>query len=70
MSLSVRQWLIIMHAAGVTVDADDVFISDGAKSDTGNITELFAKDNVILVLTRCTRSMWIPIQWTENRSSI
>lgn len=34
---------------GVTVDADDVFISDGAKSDTGNITELFAKDNVILV---------------------
>ena len=34
---------------GVEVDADDVFISDGAKSDTGNITELFAKDNVILV---------------------
>ena len=34
---------------GVEVDADDVFISDGAKSDTGNITELFAQDNVILV---------------------
>ena len=34
---------------GVHVDADDVFISDGAKSDTGNITELFAQDNVILV---------------------
>src|SRR5699024_6412416 len=34
---------------GVEVDPDDVFISDGAKSDTGNITELFAKDNVILV---------------------
>ncbi|OUO79701.1 LL-diaminopimelate aminotransferase [Blautia sp. An249] len=34
---------------GVEVDADAVFISDGAKSDTGNITELFAKDNVILV---------------------
>ena len=34
---------------GVSVDADDVFISDGAKSDTGNITELFAQDNVILV---------------------
>ena len=26
-----------------------IFISDGAKSDTGNITELFAKDNVVLV---------------------
>lgn len=34
---------------GVKVDPDDVFISDGAKSDTGNITELFSKDNVILV---------------------
>lgn len=34
---------------GVTVDPDAVFISDGAKSDTGNITELFSKDNVILV---------------------
>ena len=34
---------------GVEIDPDAVFISDGAKSDTGNITELFAKDNVILV---------------------
>ena len=34
---------------GVEVKATDIFISDGAKSDTGNITELFAKDNVILV---------------------
>lgn len=34
---------------GVSVDAEDVFISDGAKSDTGNITELFSKDNVVLV---------------------
>ena len=34
---------------GVSIDADEVFISDGAKSDTGNITELFDNDNVILV---------------------
>lgn len=34
---------------GIKVDEDAVFISDGAKSDTGNITELFAEDNVILV---------------------
>ena len=34
---------------GVKVDADDIFISDGAKSDTGNITDLFDKENVILV---------------------
>lgn len=34
---------------GVEVKATDIFISDGAKSDTGNITELFAKDSVVLV---------------------
>lgn len=34
---------------GVKVDADDIFISDGAKSDTGNITELFSHDNVVLI---------------------
>lgn len=34
---------------GVSVDAGEIFISDGAKSDTGNITELFANDNVILI---------------------
>ena len=34
---------------GVEVKATDIFISDGAKSDTGNIIELFAQDNVVLV---------------------
>lgn len=34
---------------GISVDAGDIFISDGAKSDTGNITELFDVDNVILI---------------------
>ena len=34
---------------GVSVDADDIFISDGAKSDTGNITDLFGHDNIILI---------------------
>ncbi len=34
---------------GVSIDAGEVFISDGAKSDTGNITDLFAQDNIILI---------------------
>lgn len=34
---------------GVTIDAKEVFVSDGAKSDTGNITDLFAQDNIILI---------------------
>ncbi len=35
--------------SGVAIDAREVFVSDGAKSDTGNITDLFAQDNVILI---------------------
>jgi LL-diaminopimelate aminotransferase len=34
---------------GVEIDADEIFVSDGAKSDTGNITDMFAVDNVVLV---------------------
>ena len=34
---------------GVEIDADEIFVSDGAKSDTGNITDLFAVDNTVLV---------------------
>lgn len=34
---------------GVSINIDDVFISDGAKSDTGNIGDLFDKDNVVLI---------------------
>lgn len=34
---------------GVDVDVDSIFISDGAKSDTGNITDIFGHDNVILI---------------------
>ncbi len=34
---------------GVTVSADEIFVSDGAKSDCGNIGDIFDKDNVVLV---------------------
>lgn len=34
---------------GVDVDPTSIFVSDGAKSDTGNITDLFGKGNVILI---------------------
>lgn len=32
---------------GVSLDMDEVFISDGAKSDTANIQEIFGLDNII-----------------------
>ena len=42
--------LIAKHdygARGVTVAADEIFVSDGAKSDTGNFQEIFSADSVV-----------------------
>jgi LL-diaminopimelate aminotransferase len=36
-------------ARGVNIDIDEIFVSDGAKSDTANIQELFGIDNIIAV---------------------
>lgn len=32
---------------GVEIDNDEIFVSDGAKSDTGNIGDIFSVDNVV-----------------------
>ena len=37
------------RARGCDIADDEIFVSDGAKSDSGNIQEIFAKDNVIAV---------------------
>ncbi len=34
---------------GVCLDMSEIFVSDGAKSDLGNILDIFAKENVVLV---------------------
>ena len=34
---------------GTQLETDEIFISDGAKSDVGNILDLFSQDNVVLV---------------------
>ena len=36
-------------ARGCNISADEIFVSDGAKCDSGNIQEIFAKDNKIAV---------------------
>lgn len=36
-------------ARGCDISADEIFVSDGAKCDSGNIQEIFAKDNKIAV---------------------
>lgn len=37
------------HARGVAMDMDEIFVSDGAKSDCGNIGDIFAVDNKVAV---------------------
>ena len=34
---------------GVSLSPDSIFISDGAKSDLGNILDIFSKDNTVLI---------------------
>ena len=34
---------------GLGIEPDDIFVSDGAKSDCGNIVDIFAKDNKVAV---------------------
>ena len=34
-------------AKGIQLELDEIFVNDGAKSDTGNIGDILAKDNVI-----------------------
>ncbi len=34
---------------GVSVDLEEIFVSDGAKSDLGNILDLFDKENTVLI---------------------
>ena len=36
-------------ARGATIEIDEVFVSDGAKPDTGNMQEIFGRDNVVAV---------------------
>ncbi len=35
--------------SGVTLSLSEIFVSDGAKSDLGNILDIFSKDNTVLV---------------------
>ncbi|MDR1564161.1 MAG: LL-diaminopimelate aminotransferase [Oscillospiraceae bacterium] len=37
------------HSRGVDIAADEIFVSDGAKSDCGNIGDIFGTDNVVAV---------------------
>ncbi len=36
-------------ARGVDISPDEIFVSDGAKSDSGNIGDIFGEDNTVLI---------------------
>ena len=44
-----RQAIVDHQFAGLGIAADEIFISDGSKCDTGNILEIFGKGNVIAI---------------------
>ena len=37
------------ESRGVNIDIDEIFVSDGAKCDTGNMQEVFGLDNIVAV---------------------
>ena len=44
-----RQAIVDHQFAGLGIGADEVFVSDGSKCDTGNILDIFGKGNVIAI---------------------
>lgn len=37
------------HSIGVDINPDDIFISDGAKSDLGNLSDIYSADSIVAV---------------------
>lgn len=49
-NLELRQALVRRYARyGASLDADEVFVSDGAKPDSANIQSIFASDSIVAV---------------------
>jgi LL-diaminopimelate aminotransferase len=44
-----RNKIVECDYAGLGIEADEIFVSDGAKSDCGNIGDIFAADNKVAV---------------------
>lgn len=44
-----REAIAINQFEGLGIDADEIFISDGSKCDTGNILDIFGPDNRIVI---------------------
>jgi LL-diaminopimelate aminotransferase len=64
--------LIAKHdygARGVIVATDEIFVSDGAKSDTGNFQEIFSADSVV-ALTDPVYPVYLDSNVMAGRASV
>ena len=55
-------------ARGCDISADEIFVSDGAKSDSANIQELFSANSRIAVTDPVYLYMLIPMSWQEEQA--
>ena len=55
-------------ARGCDISADEIFVSDGAKSDSANIQELFSATAALLLQILFTLYMLIPMSWQEEQA--
>ena len=56
-------------ARGVDIALDEIFISDGAKSDSGNIGDIFAENNRIAVCDPVYLYMLTQTLWQEEQEN-
>ena len=57
------------NSRGIQIEEDEVFVSDGAKCDTGNIVDIFSKDNVVAI-TDPVYPVYIDTNVMSGRSGI
>lgn len=46
-----RDMIFFDNENGVALELSEIFVSDGAKSDIGNILDLFDKENTVLIVS-------------------
>lgn len=54
-------------ARGCQIEADEIFVSDGAKCDSGNIRRFSRWIIELRSAIRYIRFMWTPMSWREER---
>ena len=62
-----KRCLRLLCRANIKIANDEVFISDGAKSDLANILDILGIDNVVMVTDPVIQFMWTQTLWREEK---